>query len=39
MYIRKNFGKDDGVGVGVGSAGGEGVGKCKSRVWRGEVGE
>lgn len=34
-YTRRNFG-DEGVGFGEDE---EGVRRCRSRVWRGEVGE
>lgn len=35
-YTRRNFGDDEGVGFGEDE---EGVRRCRSRVWRGEVGE
>lgn len=35
-YTRRNFGDDEGVGFGEDE---EGVRRCRSKVWRGEVGE
>lgn len=36
MKTRRNFGDDEGVGFGEDE---EGVRRCRSKVWRGEVGE